>query len=62
VNDCAPEFPHNYSLELEDITAPGTNILSVLATDCDEDPANKNISYTLHGNKNGWFSVDMSLI
>lgn len=42
-------FLHNYSLTLDDVTMPNTEILNVVADDCDEELANKNNTYTLDG-------------
>lgn len=52
-NDCPPVFKSNYSVDIDDITSPGTTFLEVAAFDCDTDPVNRNISYTLSGECHG---------
>eukprot|EP00105_Crassostrea_gigas_P046218 XP_019930366.1 PREDICTED: protocadherin Fat 4 [Crassostrea gigas] len=58
VNDCSPEFEKlNMTATIMEGSVKGFSVYRVTATDCDYDPQNRNLTYSINGTDKEYFSI-----
>uniref|UniRef100_A0A8W8M8J5 Cadherin domain-containing protein n=1 Tax=Magallana gigas TaxID=29159 RepID=A0A8W8M8J5_MAGGI len=58
VNDCSPEFEKlNMTATIMEGSEKGFSVYRVTATDCDYDPQNRNLTYSINGTDKDYFSI-----
>lgn len=54
INDCRPEFENlNMTATIMEGSEQGFSVYRVTATDCDFDPQNRNLTYSINGTDHG---------
>lgn len=58
VNDCSPEFEKlNMTATIMEGSEKGFSVYRVTATDCDYDPQNRNLTYSINGTDKGKHNI-----
>lgn len=58
VNDCSPEFEKlNMTATIMEGSEKGFSVYRVTATDCDYDPQNRNLTYSINGIDKGKHNI-----